>query len=38
VSATKRLGTITIWLVGGTLLMGLAAVADVVLKLKGALH
>jgi hypothetical protein len=37
VAATQRLGTVTVWLVAGTLLMGLAAVADAVLKLKGVL-
>jgi len=37
VAATKRLGTVTWWLVGGTVLMGLAAGTDVLLKLMNVL-
>ena len=38
VAATKRLGTVTWWLVAGTLLMGLAAGTDVVLRLIKGMH
>jgi hypothetical protein len=33
VDATRRLGTITAWLVAGTFLLGLAATLDVLMKL-----
>jgi hypothetical protein len=38
VAATHRLGTMTVWLVVGTILMGLAAGADVLLKLLKVAH
>ena len=38
VGATQRLGTMTVWLVIGTILMGLAAGTDVVLKLLKVAH
>jgi hypothetical protein len=38
VSATHRLGTMTGWLVGGTLLLGVSAATDVILKLVRGAH
>jgi hypothetical protein len=38
VQATHRLGTVTWWLVGGTILLGLAAATDVVMKLIKGVH
>ena len=38
VGATQRLGTMTLWLVGGTVLLGLAAATDVFLKLMKGVH
>ncbi len=38
VAATQRLGTVTYWLVSGTVLMGLAATIDVLLKLTKGFH
>ena len=38
VEATHRLGTVTWWLVGGTILLGLAAATDVLMKLVKGVH
>jgi hypothetical protein len=38
VAATHRFGTVTWWLAGGTILLGLSAAIDVVLKIAKGAH